>query len=116
MFSNDKTQLQQARVAIEDYLGTLRLKIHPIKSQLFETKQGANFLGFRVLPKCIRVKSESLRRAKRRMKRLHSAYQHHQIPLTAVENSICSWIAHVSQGDTWQLRKKLLTQFFFVVK
>lgn len=116
LFSHDKTQLQQARIAIENYLVALRLKIHPVKSQLFETKHGANFLGFRVLPQCIRVKNESLRRAKRRLKNLQLAYQQRQISLTVVENSICSWSAHLAQGDTWQLRQKILAQLSFVVK
>jgi len=35
----------QARLAIEEYVVTLRLKLHPVKSQLFETHHGANFLG-----------------------------------------------------------------------
>lgn len=37
-------------LAIEEYLVKLKLKIHPIKSQLFETKIGASFLGFRIFP------------------------------------------------------------------
>jgi retron-type reverse transcriptase len=67
LFSDDREFLADARSAIEEYLVQLRLKIQPIKSQLFETKYGANFLGFRILPDCIRVRTENLRRAKRRL-------------------------------------------------
>jgi len=50
LFSDDYSQLKTARLKLEKYLSKLRLKIHPIKSQLFQTKYGANFLGFRILP------------------------------------------------------------------
>jgi retron-type reverse transcriptase len=60
LFSDDRSQLVAARIAIEDYLASLRLKLHPIKSQLFETQCGANFVGFRVLPDRIRVRNDIL--------------------------------------------------------
>ncbi len=70
LFSDDREFLADARTQIESYLTTLRLKIHPIKSQLFETSQGANFVGFRVLPDRIRVRNDNLRRARHRLKQL----------------------------------------------
>jgi hypothetical protein len=60
--------LADARVEIEEYLAQLRLKIHPIKSQLFETKIGANFLGFRVFSDRMRVRNSNLHHARRRLK------------------------------------------------
>ena len=69
LFSDDWKFLSDARLAIEKYLANkLRLKIHPIKSKLFETNLGANYVGFRILPNCIRVRTENLRRARRRLK------------------------------------------------
>ncbi len=55
LFSDSQDFLITARQKIEEYLTTLRLKLHPVKTQLFETKYGANFLGFRVLPHQVRV-------------------------------------------------------------
>lgn len=37
----------------------LRLKIHSIKSQLFATRVGVNFVGFRVLSDRIRIRSNN---------------------------------------------------------
>jgi retron-type reverse transcriptase len=65
LFSDDREFLDDARSAIEEYLTNLRLKIHPVKSQLFETKKGANFVGFRVLPDRIRVRNDNCRSAYR---------------------------------------------------
>jgi retron-type reverse transcriptase len=72
LFSDERELLADARLAIEEYLAQLRLKIHPIKSQLFETKIGASFLGFRIFPDRIRVRNSNLHQARRRLKRLQT--------------------------------------------
>ncbi|NJR19746.1 MAG: RNA-directed DNA polymerase [Calothrix sp. CSU_2_0] len=107
-FADDWYFLAEVRIAIEEYLNNkLRLKIHPIKSQLFETKYGANFVGFRVLPNFIRVRTENLRRAKRRLKKMQRDYICGKISSEKVSQSIQSWFAHLEHGDTRQLRQKI---------
>jgi retron-type reverse transcriptase len=109
LFADDRQFLTEARQAIEEYLAKLRLKIHPIKSQLFETKKGANFLGFRILPDRLRVRTENLRRARRRLRQLQWDYAQGKIELADVIHSIQSWEAHLMHGDTWQLRQQIFT-------
>lgn len=113
LFSDNPEFLKAARIAIEDYLASLRLKIHPVKSQLFETQQGANFLGFRILPDCIRVRTENLRRARRRLRRMQRDFAQGKIEESEINQSIQSWVAHLKHGDTWQLRQKLFTHLVF---
>lgn len=107
LFSDDRAYLESARQAIEAHLATLRLRIHPIKSQCFETAQGANFLGFRVLPNQIRVRSENLRRGRRRLHRQLAAYHRGEIALDTLTHSLTSWLAHLQQGNTWHLRQRI---------
>jgi retron-type reverse transcriptase len=109
VFADDWEFLVNARLAIEEYLANLRLKIHPIKSQIFETRHGANFLGFRVLPNRIRVRTENLRRARRRLRRMQADCDRGKIKLIDVSRSIRSWMAHLEHGDTWRLRQKIFT-------
>jgi len=113
LFSDDRKLLANARLAIEEYLTKLRLKIHPVKSQLFETKIGASFLGFRVFSDRIRVRNSNLHQARRRLKRLQIDYAQGRIELNQVTQSIRSWIAHLEHGDTWQLRKQIFTSLYF---
>ncbi|MBO3461740.1 RNA-directed DNA polymerase [Aetokthonos hydrillicola] len=113
LFSDDYGFLAEARVAIEEHLIKLRLKLHPVKSQLFETRHGANFLGFRVLPDKIRVRSENLRRARRRLRQLQRDYAQGRIRLQDVSSSIQSWQAHLAHGDTWQLRQQIFASLVF---
>ncbi|ELS33489.1 MULTISPECIES: RNA-directed DNA polymerase [Pseudanabaena] len=107
-FSNSRSELYQVRHTIEKYLASLRLKIHPIKSQIFTTKQGANFLGFRIFPTHIRVRSNNLRIGKRRIRLLRQAVFIGKISAPVAYLTILSWFAHLAHGDTWKLRSNLL--------
>ena len=98
---------------MEDVLATLRLKMHPIKSQLFETAYGANFVGFRVLPDRIRVRNDNLRRARKRMNQLQQAYEAGDISLKPLIQRLQSWEAHLMHGDTYRLRRKIFDHYVF---
>jgi RNA-directed DNA polymerase len=121
LFSDDKAFLAESRLQIEDYLAHLRLKIHPIKSQLFETCHGANFVGFRVFPLGetspkeiqIRVRNDNLRRARQRMKRLQKAYAGKRISLEMLTQRLQSWEAHLKHGNTYRLRQQIFTRLVF---
>jgi retron-type reverse transcriptase len=113
LFSEDRVYLQEARTAIETHLASLRLKIHPIKSQLSETSIGVCFVGFRVLPDRIRVRSNSLKRSRCRLLNYKKAYAKHQITAEHLIQSILSWIAHLKHGNTWRLRQKIFADLAF---
>jgi hypothetical protein len=107
LFSDDYSFLAHARQAIEDYLTTLRLKIHPIKSQLYETGMGANFVGFRVLSDRIRVRNDNLRRSRRRLQQLKSGYLNGEIDSQQLDQSLQSWFAHLDHADSYRLQEKI---------
>jgi retron-type reverse transcriptase len=113
IFDDDLEFLRAARPLIEERLANVRLKIHPVKSQLFETRQGASFLGFRVLPDRIRVKAENLRRARRRMRRYQAEYRRGDLRLEKLTECVRSWIAHLEHGDTWALRERVFASLPF---
>ncbi|MEM1369009.1 MAG: RNA-directed DNA polymerase [Cyanobacteria bacterium P01_H01_bin.15] len=107
IFSNDRDALVAAREQIENYLTQLRLKIHPIKSQLIETKHPLNFLGFRVFPNTIRIRSDNLRRARHRLRKLEEDLQTEKISTEKAKQSLQSWFAHLAHGNTWRLRQQI---------
>lgn len=115
-FSNDRGELAEAKVAMETSLATLRLKMHPIKSQLFETCHGASFLGFRVLPDRIRVRNDNLRRARQRLKALQRQYAAGEIDLAPLVQRLQSWESHLKHGNTYRLRRKVFDHHVFIRK
>ncbi len=106
-FVTTETSCITSRSQIESYLATLRLKTHPIKSQLTQTRYGASFVGFRVLPDRIRVRNHNLQTGRRRLKRLQVAYASGELSEHEVAQSLQSWNAHLAHGDTWRLRQNI---------
>jgi retron-type reverse transcriptase len=113
-FGDDRQALADARLAMETYLATLRLKMHPVKSQLFETRYGANFVGFRVLPDRIRVRNDNVRRSRRRLRKLQRQYAVGEIDLKPLVQRLQSWEAHLKHGDTYRLRREVFDYWVFV--
>ncbi|MEP0921231.1 RNA-directed DNA polymerase [Leptolyngbya sp. ST-U4] len=121
LFSDDRSFLEAARGAIEQYLTALRLRLHPVKSQLFETRQGANFVGFRIVPTGkafprevqIRVRNSNLRRARHRLRHLQQDYTAGQLSLAELVQRLQSWEAHLRHGDTHQLRRQIFDRWIF---
>ena len=112
-FSDDRQFLADLRLTMEAYLARLRLKIHPIKSQLFETAQGANFVGFRVLPDRIRIRNDHLRRARPRLKQLQADYAQDQLTIPQLVQHIQGWEGHLKHGNTYCLRRNIFDQLVF---
>lgn len=113
LFSDDRAFLIEARCAIEAYLTRQRLRLHPLKSQLFETRQGANFVGFRILPNRIRVCSSNLRRSRQRCRQYQAAFSAGELPLAELVQRLRSWEAHLVHGDTHRLRRCIFDCLIF---
>ena len=108
LFHSDRAILADARCQVEAYLESIYLTIHPIKSQLFETKYGTNFVGFRVLSDRLLVRSENLRRGRRRLRVLKKACQSGAIERDKLNLSMQSWFAHLGHAHSWHLRQKII--------
>lgn len=113
LFGDQRAELVAARYGIEEHLTGLRLQIHPIKSQLFETRHGASFVGYRVLPERIRVRNSNLSRARVRFRGLQAAYRCGLWAWERIKQSLQSWNAHLAHGDTWQLRTQVFSTLAF---
>ncbi|MEP7342188.1 MAG: RNA-directed DNA polymerase [Acidobacteriota bacterium] len=115
LFSDDRDLLCAARLEVEKALDGLRLKIHPVKSQLFETRKGPGFVGFRILPDRTRVRADNLRRGRRRLRRHQTEFAQRKLGLGKLTECIRSWIAHLAHGQTWQLRERIFTSLAFTL-
>lgn len=113
LFSDSREELEEARRLMAAELEAIRLRLHPVKTAITETRHGVNFLGFRFFPGRIRVRQENLRRARRRMHEQAHAYCRGTIDVEELRNSIQSWIAHVSFGDTWRIRENIFDRLVF---
>lgn len=107
LFSNQKPELEEARQQIETYLTSLRLTLHPKKTQILNTVYGGQFVGFRILPSHIRVAPKTIRRGRRRLKLLVQRVQHQRISAKALWQAVQAWKGHLNHGDTHRLQQQL---------
>ncbi|HPQ72141.1 MAG TPA: reverse transcriptase domain-containing protein [bacterium] len=113
VFGDDKTRLNDVRAAIIDLLAGHRLRLHDGKSRIHTLKEGVEFLGFRHLPDRIRVRSENVKRFKRRMRKLQEKHKRDKVSLDRIKASVVSWIAHSSYANSHKLREELIPSFVF---
>jgi len=113
LFSDSQEELAEARACLTEQLSALRLRLHPAKTRVFAVAEGVNFLGFRIFPDRIRLRSENLRRACRRMRMLQWQYAHGAMQWSDVRQSLESWNAHAAYGDTWRLRERVFKRLVF---
>jgi hypothetical protein len=113
IFDDSKARLREVRAAMIEALGRLRLKVHLNKAQIWPVRQGTDWLGYRVYPAHRRVRRSNIRRFRRKLKELASAYGQSLVGIEKVKASIMSWIAHVSHADSYRLRQNLLKEVSF---
>ena len=107
LFADQKEPLLRAKLRIEQELAFLRLRPHPLKTQIRRTRDGASFVGFHVVRGIIRVRNHNLIRGRRRLKRHGLGVTSGLIPLEEARVSLLSWNAHLAHGHTQRRRQRL---------
>lgn len=107
LFADHPEPLQRARSRLEAELAAMRLRVHPVKTQIRRCREGGSFVGFVVRPGRLRVRNHNLRRGRRRLKLQHRAVVAGTLSVDAARASLLSWNAHLAHGHTWRLRRRL---------
>jgi retron-type reverse transcriptase len=108
LFAEDKPTLHRWRREIENFLVSLRLKIHAHKTSIHPVTNGIPFLGFLVFPTHRRLKQANGLKFQRRYKQQLGQVGRGELSYEQLDRSVQAWIAHAAHGDTWGLRRSLL--------
>ncbi len=111
LFADHKPDLHAWRAAIIQFLAGLRLCLHEPEAQVFPVSSGIPFLGWQVYPDHLRLKRRNGVAFQRRYAALLKQYAEGEITLARLDDSVQGWIAHVQHGQTWGLRRALLSKF-----
>ncbi len=109
LFSNSKHELWQWRERVATYLETLRLRPHD-ESQVHSVNNGSPWLGFVIFPNYRRIKGRVARHGIRRVRSRFEAWQKGDVSYAQFDDSVQGWINHVSHGDSFGLRMRVLGQ------
>ena len=113
-FADEKATLHEAQAAMQCYLNTLRLKLHPDKCHLWPVEHGVDFVGYRIFPSHRLLRPQQARQARRRLRWRARQYRDGELTFKELKQCLMSWLGHVSHADTWGLRKSVLNDLVFV--
>jgi retron-type reverse transcriptase len=114
VFGETRERLAETRRRIHAFLAGLRLRLHERKTVVYRVRDGTPFLGFLVYPDHRRLLRRSVTRASRRFRALAAAYAAGDISPKELRQHVAAWIGHVKHGDTWGLRRRMLSRLRFV--
>jgi hypothetical protein len=109
LFANDKAVLHTWKDAIIQFLTSLRLTIHEESTPVRPAGEGLPFLGFIVYPDHRRLKPARGYEFRRKFWQKQAACAAGELEREKVNLSVQGWVAHVEHGDTWGLRKSVLS-------
>ncbi|MCB9304661.1 MAG: RNA-dependent DNA polymerase [Lewinellaceae bacterium] len=106
-FAPEKMQLHELRKKMTDYLASLRLILHPDKTQIYQVKDGVPFLGFKVYPEYKVVKKQSIRRYKRFLRKKLKMRAERKLSPDELEAGLNSWLGHIRFGQNLRLENQI---------
>ena len=109
LFAADKSVLHAWKKQLIEFAASLRLHLHEPEAAVFPVEAGVPFLGWRVYPDHRRLKRRNGVAFQRRFACLREELAAGRITREQVDASVQGWVAHVAHGDTWGLRRSLLS-------
>lgn len=108
IFENEKARLVEFKGKIRDFLEIkLALTLHEGKSQIYNTKCGIKFLGFRIFKNYRRLTTDNVRRFKKKIKKFGYLLNNGKIGEGKICDAVRCWVAHSSYANSNGLRLDL---------
>lgn len=92
----------------------LNLVENPKKSQIFPLAQGVNAYGFKIWTTHMKVRDDSKRRMKRRIKAMDSKLQEGKMTVEEVQQPVSSWMGHARHSNSYNLCKKIFAPYPYI--
>jgi len=113
VLDDDKTRLDDIRLAVRERLARDRLLLHPRKAHVSRTAHGLNLLGYLVYPTRRRLRNDNGYRFARKLRRFARGYAEGRLGWADINPAVQSWIGHARHADTEGLRKHLFGRTIF---
>ena len=108
VFGDDKAGLWAIKEAMGEYLARLRLTLHPRKCHVLPTRNGVDFLGYRVWPTHRRLRATTAKRCIRRLRGKARHCLEGTLPAERFLQSLASWLGLALHADTYGLRRAVM--------
>ena len=109
LFADAKQPLWAWKRQIQEFLVGLRLTVHERESTVYPVSNGIPFLGFRVYATHRLLKRRNGVAFARRFRRWRAALARGEMTQEQLDQRVQGWVAHVVHGDTYGLRRALVS-------
>lgn len=107
-FAQSKKELWELHTKIGDFVEqTLKLELKEAVTQVAPVAEGIPFLGFRIFPQLIRIKSENLSRMKNNIRRKEVQFIKGHVSEKNLINTVGSIIAHANHVNSLAVRRRI---------
>jgi RNA-directed DNA polymerase len=114
ILADNRAYLETLIPRIEDFLETnLSLSLHPDKVSIRSYRQGADFLGYVILPGHTEVRSKTRRRIYRKVRDQVRRFKTGSTNEKTLFSSLNSYLGVLSHADAHETSEDLLNQFWF---
>ena len=96
---------------ITNFLKSIKLELHPEKSNVIPLRDGINLLGYKVFYRYKLLRKSNIRKATKRLQQLHSLLEEGKVSADYVTQSLNGWSAYAKVGNTYRMRKEMLKPF-----
>ncbi|MBI5060721.1 MAG: hypothetical protein HZB67_00225 [Candidatus Aenigmarchaeota archaeon] len=103
-----KEKLEFYKAAISEFLKTIKLELHPQKSNVVPLRKGIRLLGFRVFYKHKLLKKSNIRLVNRKIEKFVEMYIAGTISRNEINKKIDGWNAYAMHGNTYNLRRTIM--------
>lgn len=110
---NDREVLREAAMQIQQYLNSIRLRLHKNKLSIKPVREGLRFVGYRIWPSHRLIRKDNIRRFRRRVAWLKKEYRSGRIDFEYIEKRLISWMAHARQAESEKLILRLSKEWKF---
>lgn len=101
--------LQQWRKRIDLFLSQhLNISLHQQKTRIIPLHQGINFLGMRLFPHHMLLRSKNIRKFDQKLREHISLYQSGAEEYDKIYDFLEGWCAYAKHANTYKLRKQVL--------
>ena len=112
IISDDREYLEKCVEKTREYMASLCFELNEKRTRVYPISEGIEFLGFRFqLTETGKVlmllKSDNVKRQRRKLKRLVTKSKRGEIPKEKVDESYMAWRNHASKGNTHNLLLKM---------
>ena len=110
----DKEEAQEALKIITKFVNEeLQLTLNP-NTQIFPMKNGINFCGYKIWPTHMKIRDDSKRRMKRKLKAFQRKYAKGEMTLEEITRSINSWKGYAGHANSYLLMEKMFKNFVLI--